>query len=61
MFAPSHTAQFISTAAAILYSRAYIRQPWLFRIPELLFDSRDYIVFQSFYSSIFNITILLSV
>ena len=42
-------------------SRAFIRQPQLFCIVDLLLDSRDYIVFQSFYSSIFNITILLSV
>lgn len=61
MFAPSHTAQFISTAAAILYSRAFIRQSWLFCIPELLFDSRGYFVFHNFYSSVFNTIVVLSV
>ena len=50
------------------------RQPQLFCIPELLFDSRDYFVFQSFYltvvaifvfqnfySSVFNTIVVLSV
>ena len=41
--------------------RAIIRQPQLFCIVDLLLDSRDYIVFQNFYSSVFNTIVVLSV
>ena len=42
MFAPSHTAQFISTAAAILVRETFIRQPWLFYVYGFLFNSRGF-------------------
>ncbi len=41
--------------------RAIIRQPQLFCIVDLLLDSRDYFVFQNFYSSVFNTIVVLSV
>ena len=49
-------------------SRGYVSIPKLlfdnysyFCIPEFLFDSRDYIVFQNYYSSVFNTIVVLSV